>query len=460
MKPLKFGNSIFRSKGTQGPDPSADKTVRIAALDRLAGRQITLKEGDILPLNEVNRSLDWEATGGEIVVPISAITGILEGRATIKAHELRKLSSNFVSPDTEDEAEFKLSLQAVVCQIQDLLDLSEAKKPEDPVYETPFTVIASEDDARLADRKRKRGEKLAEGAAPMHTKAAELVDPVKPGSPEATERPIINLSALRSLAKERVQETPGLENPLSIANQNQRDKVEAEQDVSQNGKKAEHPIPSDAAKTSQRKLKVLELPAPGVNQSGPGEESPQSNKPPEPDPVEAATSPAAPSELRKLARSLNLVEPPVLDEDLTRQGMERLQDIFMTSQTLDGRTVAALVQDLPGVTGALIMLQGGVLLGGQLPESCNQEAALQAPELLKRFVDFVDAVLGSGTNFIAVSAATPLSLVVSGEIVLVVSHRSKKLPPGLARRLTETADALNLIYGREGKWTPPVIQQR
>jgi hypothetical protein len=130
--------------------------------------------------------------------------------------------------------------------------------------------------------------------------------------------------------------------------------------------------------------------------------------------------------------------------------MERLQDIFMTSQTLDGRTVAALVQDLPSVTGALIMLQGGVLLGGQLPESCNQEAALQAPELLKRFVDFVDAVLGSGTNFIAVSAATPLSLVVSGEVVLVVSHRSKKLPPGLARRLTETADALNLIYGTSG----------
>jgi hypothetical protein len=451
MQPLKFGNSIFRSKGTQRSDPSADKTVRIAALDRLAGRQITLKEGDILPLSEGNRSLDWEATGGEIVVPISAITGVLEGRATIKAIELRKLSSNFVSPDTVDEAEFKLSLQAVVCQIQDLLDLSEAKKPEDPVYETPFTVIASEDDARLADRKRKRGEGQADGAVPI---------PGKQGAPEATERPIISLSALRSLAKERDQGTPGLENPLSIANQNQRDKVQAEQDVSKNGKEAEHPIPSDAAKASQRKIKVLKLPAPGVNQSGPGEESPQSNNRPEPDPVEAAASPAASSELRKLARGLNLVEPSVLDEDLTRQGMERLQDLFMTSQTLDGRTVAALVKDLPGVTGALIMLQGGVLLGGQLPESCNQEAALQAPELLKRFVDFVDAVLGSGTNFIAVSAATPLSLVVSGEIVLVVSHRSKKLPPGLARRLTETADALNLIYGREGKWTPPVIQQR
>jgi hypothetical protein len=141
MKPLKFGNSIFRSKGTQRSDPSADKTVRIAALDRLAGRQITLKAGDILPLSEVNRSLDWEATGGKIVVPISAITGILEGRATIKAIELRRLSSSLVSPDTVDEAEFKLSLQAVVRQIQDLLDLLEAKKPEDPVYETPFTVI-------------------------------------------------------------------------------------------------------------------------------------------------------------------------------------------------------------------------------------------------------------------------------------------------------------------------------
>jgi hypothetical protein len=448
MKPLKFGNSIFRSKGGQRSDPSADKTVRIGTPDRLAGRQITLKEGDILPLSKANRSLDWEATGGEIVVPISAIAGILEGRATIKAHELRKLSSNLVSADTADEAEFKLSLQAVVRQIQDLLDPPEAKMPADPVYETPFTVIASEDDARLADRKRKRGGGPAEGAVPIHTKAAELVDAAKPESPEAADRPIITLSALRSLAKERFQETPGPEISLPSDIQNQEDEVQAEQDVSKNGTEADHPVPADTAKTSHRIIKVLELPAPGVVPNGPGEQSPQRTKRLEPDPVEAAALPAVPSERRKQAPAPN--EPPVLNGNLTRQAMERLQDIFMTSQTLDGRTVATLVQDLPDVTGALIMLQGGVLLGGQLPESCNQEAALQAPELLKRFVDFVDAVLGSGTNFIAVSAATPLSLVVSGEVVLVVSHRSKKLPPGLARRLTETADALNLIYGSSG----------
>ena len=450
MKPLKFGNSIFRSKGTQRSDPSADKTVRIAALDRLAGRQITLKAGDIFPLSEVKRSLDWEATGGEIVVPISAITGILEGRATIKAIELRRLSSSLVSPDTVDEAEFKLSLQAVVRQIQDLLDLLEAKKPEDPVYETPFTVIASEDDARLADRKRKREGGLAEGAGPNHTKAPELGETVKPEAVEAPDRPVISLSALRSLAKERSQQAPGREFPHAIENQNRGEEVQEEQDGSKNGKKVELPISSATAKTSQQKSKVLELPTLGADETGSGEESPQRNKKPEPGPVEAAALSEAPSELRKPTPKLDLVEPPVLDEEFTRQGMERLQDIFMTSQTLDGRTVAALVQDLPSVTGALIMLQGGVLLGGQLPESCNQEAALQAPELLKRFVDFVDAVLGSGTNFIAVSAATPLSLVVSGEVVLVVSHRSKKLPPGLARRLTETADALNLIYGTSG----------
>src|SRR6266478_7801701 len=100
MKPLKFGSSIFRTKGGQRSDPSGDKTVRGAALDRLAGRQITLKEGDIFPLSEGNRFLDWEATDGEIRVPVSAIAGILEGRATIKALELRKLSSSLVSADT------------------------------------------------------------------------------------------------------------------------------------------------------------------------------------------------------------------------------------------------------------------------------------------------------------------------------------------------------------------------
>jgi hypothetical protein len=138
------------------------------------------------------------------------------------------------------------------------------------------------------------------------------------------------------------------------------------------------------------------------------------------------------------------------DEGFARQGVERLQEIFMTSRHLDGRRVASLVQELPGINGALILLEGGVVLGGQLPESLSLEAALQAPEILKNFTRFiheVEAGQKAQSEFVSVTAATTISLAASGEIVLLVSHQVRTLPPGVAKRLTETAEALNLIYG-------------
>ena len=122
----------------------------------------------------------------------------------------------------------------------------------------------------------------------------------------------------------------------------------------------------------------------------------------------------------------------------------------MTSKPLDGRRVASLVQELPGVNGALILLEGGVVLGGQLPEGLSLEAALQAPEVLKnftRFINEVEAGQKTESRFVSVTSATTISLVASGQIVLLVSHQGRKLPPGLATRLTQIAEALNLIYG-------------
>jgi hypothetical protein len=122
----------------------------------------------------------------------------------------------------------------------------------------------------------------------------------------------------------------------------------------------------------------------------------------------------------------------------------------MTSRPLDGRRVASLVQELPGINGALILLEGGVVLGGQLPESLSVEAALQAPEILKNFIRFIHEVEAGQTaqsEFVSVMAATTISMAASGEIVLLVSHQARTLAPGVAKRLTETAEALNLIYG-------------
>ena len=122
----------------------------------------------------------------------------------------------------------------------------------------------------------------------------------------------------------------------------------------------------------------------------------------------------------------------------------------MVSEPLNGRRVALLLQQFPGVTGALILLEGGPVLGGKLPDSLSLEAALQAPEVLANFIRFIvqlEAGRKAQSRFVSVTSATNISLVRSGQIVLLVSHQNRKLPPGLAQRLTETAEALNLIYG-------------
>jgi len=61
----------------------------------------------------------------------------------------------------------------------------------------------------------------------------------------------------------------------------------------------------------------------------------------------------------------------------------------MVDEPLDGKRVALLVRQFPGVNGALILLEGGAVLGGQLPHWLNLEAALQAPEALAHFIRFI-----------------------------------------------------------------------
>ena len=96
------------------------------------------------------------------------------------------------------------------------------------------------------------------------------------------------------------------------------------------------------------------------------------------------------------------------------------------------------------------MLQGGAVLGGQLPECLNMDAALQVPEVLAKFLRFILELEGASTapRFVTVTSTNTISLVSCGQVVLLVSHQGRKLPPGLAQRLTETAQALYLVYGK------------
>jgi hypothetical protein len=177
---------------------------------------------------------------------------------------------------------------------------------------------------------------------------------------------------------------------------------------------------------------------------------PPPTEPPEPpDRVSAPTSQLPPEMAPEEAPVDAQADRCRPGDDRARRGVEQLHEIFMVSEPLDGRRVALLLRQFPEVTGALILLEGGAVLGGQLPDALNLEAALQAPEAVAHFIRFI-VELESGrkvnSHLITVNSATTITLVRSGQVVLLVSHQRRKLPPGLAQRLTETAEALNLIY--------------
>jgi hypothetical protein len=360
-------------------------------------RRYTLKEGEVTPLSNDTPSLDWTTVNGRITVLASAIDGLLEGRTRIKAQQLKNLDPCPIDRETADSIEYAVSLAAIVSQIDDLLN-DDQPETEQPEFETPFTVLAREDNARFEHRdktqSREPDDRSAAGHGESLTNGGEIPQPIATKKPEPEthlERPTLGLTELRSLSRkpalgQREITTPDSQPDAKVL--------------------AKEPLPLGARPHEEKKKN-------GSGTNGP------------------------------LAANPN-------DEDLAHQGVGRLQEIFMTSRPLDGRRVASLVQELPGINGALILLEGGVVLGGQLPESLSQEAALQAPEILKNFTRFireVEAGQRAQSQFVSVTAATTISLAASGEIVLLVSHQASTLPPGVAKRLTETAEALNLIYG-------------
>jgi len=65
-------------------------------------------------------------------------------------------------------------------------------------------------------------------------------------------------------------------------------------------------------------------------------------------------------------------------------GLERLQEIFLTDDFLDARLVAKLLRAFPKVKGALILLEDGTVIGGDLPEGFQLDAAFAAPVCSER----------------------------------------------------------------------------
>jgi hypothetical protein len=395
---INFG-SIFRRK--DGVPDSKEQSGKGAVLERLAERVVTLKEGDLNPFTAGAPALEWMKVGDQITIPASAIEGLMEGRARIRARQLKNLEPAPIPIGTDDSLEYAVLLAAIIPQVVDLLYPVESEVFDQPEFETPFSVLAREDSALVAhtnQRNERREAQLNPNVAPNGFNSNSPEPQHNQGLRPDSHRSSKSLSALRALSR-----PPG--DRLALPTESA----------------AKEPIVSE-----EPKAKIEQHPSSSVGaakETAPGQRDEQAQMPP---------------------------SRQSLDEDRARLGVESLQEIFMTSRLLDGRKVASLVGEWPSVNGVLILMEGGVVLGGQLPEWLSLEAALQTPMILKgltRFISEVERGQNADTRIVTVTSVTTMSLVASGSVVLLVSHDDRKLPPGLSMRLAQTAEALNQIYG-------------
>ncbi|MBV8224792.1 MAG: hypothetical protein JO232_06355 [Verrucomicrobia bacterium] len=126
--------------------------------------------------------------------------------------------------------------------------------------------------------------------------------------------------------------------------------------------------------------------------------------------------------------------------------MQRLQQIFMTEDLLDARQVAKLIAALPRVTGALIMLADGTLLGGALPAGYHSESALLAPAVMRTVQRFSRQLKSCESSAFTIFGDPLVSVFAEGNFCILVTHEGRGLLPGMRGLLGETAKALSALY--------------
>jgi hypothetical protein len=135
-------------------------------------------------------------------------------------------------------------------------------------------------------------------------------------------------------------------------------------------------------------------------------------------------------------------------DDVRREGHEALQELYLTDEQLDGSKIADLVLQLPRVAGVVIMLADGAVLGGGLSGGLNESILSLAPGFVQDLARFTESMRGGPSRFVTLAGnACQISLTIGGEVLILVAHDGKNLPPGLRERLVATAHALNMIYG-------------
>jgi hypothetical protein len=376
--------------------------------DALKDRDVTIREGELLDGN-APAPVDWSELGGAMTVKAGKILGVLEGRTRIKGGVLQELHPGKVTGHLNPEAEYNIPLQVVVTQIQDIFSSTALAVTKLEGLETPFAELAREDEARFKQelrdlpfgRETAVPKLLGENNTSGKTSESALVRRYETGGCEV-------------MLKEETTPVDGATLTEGSSRQDGKDPHLAS------------PPPDGAGATTEGQLAPSEQPKPAIERLGSVPEFCNAS----------SSMPLSPPEVRY-----------VQTHSSRREGHERLQELYLTDEPLDGSKVADLVFQLPRVTGVAIVLSDGAVLGAKLGGGISEELLRMAPEFAKHVSGFAEIIPGGPTTFITFfGQVLQISLVIVGNVLMLVGHEGKNLPPGLRERLIATTQALDTFY--------------
>ena len=397
--PPKFGNYLFRNlKGQSDAATANSPSLEDAA--ELSDQTIVLRPQDFVDGDSGSGALNWPSLDtAEIRVQFRDTSGLMEGRVVIAAGVLRRNYPMLVPPAISDDVQFPISLKSVVLQLQNCLRAVNVESPTAPPtdFDTPIAQVAREDEGFF---------KL-ERAAQSNPPRAETADQPQL-SDDLSQFPLIREKPLSTPPNPpAIQVTwPSNATPASPSSETRSDPFKNLPKVG--------PRPAD----SESEL------------SSPGSEIR-----------------AGPEVVRwTVSKTSSEWVTQISDKPLRRLGLERLQEIFLTDDFLDARLVAKLLRAFPKVKGALIMLEDGTVIGGDLPEGFQLDVAFAAPGLLRASREFVDSLSGSNVAAVTLLADIPISVFLEHKVCILIVHEGRGLLPGMRERISDIAKALDAMY--------------
>jgi hypothetical protein len=461
LMPPKFGTFLFQSKNKRSPHPaSAPGAGRSDPFEPLNAKLVSISPAEI---EQSDLHLFWDLVPDkQVLVPIAVVTGLKEGRAGLRAADLATLAPQLFETVPPEDLQIPLVLSRVIAQVETLLrPVEQAFEIERP-FDTPFSQAMREDEAKFAAKQRAtpRGNIVRKPHFGQLFKA----DPAESPPPELTpeDRPDIPLEFLREKA---VQQPPNSRSPIKDISSDADGLEDPKSFVSEAAIFTEpEPLAQSAPEEPPSPDSTCQIPTahPPAGPRLPNPSSPTEDRS-KPDQAQPVKSPAATqsileieqpqsqqlpavSETAKAERPVPPAPIPVPQAAQVRIAQDRLQELFLTDEYLDGRTVAEHILGLPKVKGVLILLGNDTVLGQNFDERLSAGVAIQVPSLFEQISRFSGQLASETLNSVTLHTTVPISIIKSGRVHILVVHTGRNLVPGLRERLVETAKALDDMY--------------